>query len=33
VISTPDSAVRAGVEPTSEEWVAARHAQALIAQE
>ena len=31
VISAPDSAVRVGVEPTNEEWVAARHAQELVA--
>lgn len=31
LISTPDSAVRVGVEPTNEEWVAARHAQELVA--
>lgn len=31
VISTPDSRVRVAVEPTNEEWVAARHAAALVA--
>lgn len=30
IISTPTSRVRVAVEPTNEEWVAARHAQALL---
>lgn len=30
IISTPSSRVRVAVEPTNEEWVAARHAQALL---
>jgi len=30
IISTPASRVRVAVEPTNEEWVAARHAQALL---
>ena len=32
VISTPGSPVRVGVEPTNEEWVAARDALALLEQ-
>ncbi|HSI49581.1 MAG TPA: acetate/propionate family kinase [Ideonella sp.] len=31
LISTPESRVRVAVEPTNEEWIAARHAQALLA--